>query len=100
VTFSLYTPREVAERLGERLMSVRLARNMKRATLAERAGVSESTIKRFESTGQITLDNLLGLALALDCLDQFDALFTAPPVTSIAELERLAGPPERKRGRR
>ncbi len=100
MTFSLYTPREVAGRLGERLMQLRLARNMKRATLAGRAGVSESTIKRFEATGQITLDNLLALALALDCLDQFDALFTAPPVTPLADLERLADAPERKRGRR
>jgi transcriptional regulator with XRE-family HTH domain len=100
LSINLYTPTEVAERLATRMMNLRLALNMKRATLGERAGVSASTIKRFESTGQITLENLLKLAQTLGCLDQFEALLDRSPVTSLAELERRAEASERRRGRR
>ena len=47
---SLFTPREVAERLGARMMQLRLARDWRRATLAERAGVSPATVARFETS--------------------------------------------------
>ncbi|WP_269148419.1 helix-turn-helix domain-containing protein [Metapseudomonas furukawaii] len=42
----------------------RLAQNLSRKSLAQMAGVSESTIKRFESNGQITLDALVLIATA------------------------------------
>lgn len=97
--FSLFTPREVSERLGARMMQLRLARDWRRATLAERAGVSPATVSRFETTGQITLENLLKLAHALDALDAFEGVFVAPAGT-IAELERNLAAAPRRRGRR
>jgi transcriptional regulator with XRE-family HTH domain len=97
---SLFTPREVAERLGARMMQLRLARDWRRATLAERAGVSPATVARFETSGQIMLENLLKLAHALDVLDGVEGLFVQAPATSIAELERQAAAPARRRGRR
>jgi len=100
LSLELYSPEEIGERLAARVMQLRLAKDWKRDTLAERAGLSASTIKRFETTGQITLDSLLRLAMALGCLEQFEALFTAGPITSLAELERRVESPERKRGRK
>ena len=100
MTFILFTPKEVAERLGARMMHLRLARDWRRATLAERAGVSPATVARFETTGQITLENLLKLAHALDVLDGFEGVFVAPPASSIAELERRVAVAPRRRGRR
>lgn len=100
MSIALYNPEEIAERLAARVMQLRLAHDWKRETLAERAGLSASTIKRFESTGQVSLDNLLRLALALGCLEQFEALFAAGPITTLAELERRVEAPERRRGRR
>lgn len=100
MSFSLFTPEEVAERVAARARALRLAQGWKRTTLAERSGVSASTIKRFESTGQITFDNLLKIALTLGCLDQFDALFVAPRVTTLAELEKRVDQERRMRGRR
>lgn len=99
LTFILFTPREVAERLGARMMALRLARDWRRTTLAERAGVSPATVARFESSGQITLENLLKLAHALDALDAFEGVFVQAPATSIAELEQHTAP-ARRRGRR
>lgn len=96
----LFTTEEVAQRLAARMKQLRLGRDWKRDTLAERAGISAGTVKRFEATGQIALDNLLKLALALGCLDQFEAVFAPPPARSLAELEQRGQAPARQRGRR
>ena len=100
LSLALYTPSELAQRLGERCAQLRLLRTWKRATLAERAGVSVFLIKRFESSGQVSLENLLKLALALDSLDAFETLLQPPPARSIAELDRRANAPPRRRGTR
>ncbi|OWJ95600.1 hypothetical protein B6S59_10290 [Pseudomonas sp. A46] len=55
----------MAQQVGENALALRLAQNLSRKTLSERAGVSESTIKRFETTGQITLEALVLLASSL-----------------------------------
>jgi len=39
--------------------------------LSTRADVSLGSLKRFESTGQISLESLLKLALVLECLGEF-----------------------------
>ncbi|MCY1058540.1 helix-turn-helix transcriptional regulator [Nannocystis sp. SCPEA4] len=96
----LFTTEEVAQGLAARMKQLRLARDWKRDTLAERAGISAGTVKRFEATGQIALDNLLKLALALGCLEQFEAVFTPPPARTLAELEQRDQAPARQRGRR
>lgn len=98
LSFVLRTPPEVARSLGERVAELRLLRNWKRATLAERAGVSSASLRRFETTGQISLESLLKLALALGCLDQFDELLRPPPARSIADLDRQRVARRRKRG--
>lgn len=96
----LYTPGEVGERLAARMKQLRLARDWKRETLAQRAGINAGTVKRFETTGRIALDNLLKLALALGCLDQFEAVFAPPVARTLAELEQRSEAPRRERGRR
>ena len=40
--------------------------------LATRSGVSLGSLKRFESSGQISLESLLKLALVLECLGDFE----------------------------
>lgn len=97
---SLRTPFEVGRDLGERIKALRLAKNWRRVTLAARAGVGSSTIQRFETTGHITIDNLLRLADALGRLDELDQIFAPPRARSIAELERAADARLPKRGRR
>ncbi len=85
--FALHTPEDVARQLAERVKALRLRRNWKRATLAERSGVSEASVKRFERTGHISLENLLKLAFTLDRLEELTSLFVPAPAASIQELE-------------
>ena len=74
--FVLKTTREVQAGIAERFKTRRLAKNLTQKELAERSGVTWSSLKRFERTGLIALDSLLNLALVLDCLQDFDKLAT------------------------
>jgi transcriptional regulator with XRE-family HTH domain len=97
---NLMLPPDVAGLLADRLKTLRLQREWKRSTLAERAGVSAASLKRFETTGKISLASLLKLAHALGRLAEFGDLLHPPQVRSIDELEARASGPLRKRGRR
>jgi transcriptional regulator with XRE-family HTH domain len=70
--------------------------NWSREHLAEKSGVTASTIKRFENTGQITIENMLLLAIALQAQEPFLRLFSFPEIQSIADVEKQAR--RRKRG--
>ena len=97
--YSIKTPRETRQTLAARLRALRLARGWRQATLAERSGVSLASLRRFETSGKVSLESLLKLAFALDRLDDFDGLLLPPPAASIAELEAAEKRPARRRGR-
>jgi transcriptional regulator with XRE-family HTH domain len=92
-------PPEAAKLLAGRVKSLRLRRKWKRSTLAERAGVSPSSLKRFETSGKVSLESLLKLAYALGRLHEFGELLKSPKANSIAELEAECSRKIRKRGR-
>ncbi len=97
--FSLATPEQVSMTLAARIKALRLARGWKQLTLAQRSGVSLASLRRFEESGRVSLQNLLDLAFALNRLDDFDTLLQAPRASSLAELEAGEERPARKRGR-
>lgn len=95
----LHTPEELAAQFAARVRAERLRLGLKQQTLADRAGVSVPTVRRYERTGKISFGNLLRLCHALGRLDEFAALLSPPPATTLAELEeRRATVPTRKRG--
>ena len=67
---------------------LRLQKKWKRSTLAERSGVSGSSLRRFEQTGKISLENFLRLLSALGRLDEMDDLLQPPTIQSIDDLEK------------
>lgn len=99
IALSLHTPTEVQALWATRLRELRLRAGWRQLTLAERAGVSLATVRRFEKDGQTTLANLLRLCHALGVLDQCAGLFAAPAVSSMQDLRKAAVAPAR-RGRR
>jgi len=68
--------------------------------LAERAGTSGDLIKRFETTGRITLDRFLRLAIALDATAELVALFPELAPRSLDEPAQAASRRGRVYGRR
>jgi transcriptional regulator with XRE-family HTH domain len=55
--------------------------------LARRSGVSLGSLKRFETTGQISLESLFLLIDVLGRLDDFDLILK--PIENLKEIERL-----------
>lgn len=55
----------------------------------------DSTIKRFEKTGNVSLDSLLKIALVLDSLDEFGKLFEKKLPITLSNLKVS----KRQRGR-
>lgn len=72
------TPGEVAANLAERHRQLRKAAGYSQAELAKRSGVSLGSLKRFEQTGRISLENLLRLGYLLDRLEDFTGVFQVP----------------------
>lgn len=96
--YQLLSVRDVKSLLATRVRALRLERNWKQATLAERSGVTLASLRRFETTGAISLTSLLKLSMALGRLEEVSELFQPPEVKSIQEVEKRAGAPTRKRG--
>lgn len=72
---ALQTPFDVRQGLAARAKARRLELNISQAELAERSGMSVSSLRRFEATGDISLASVLELALVLGELKEFDRLF-------------------------
>ena len=72
----LQTPQDVLLNLCDRFKSRRLALHFTQEGLAKRAGMSWSSLKRFERTGQISFESLLNVALVLGCLSEFSTIGT------------------------
>ena len=97
--YSRQTPEGAAEAMAGRMRKLRLAKGWKQVTLAGRSGVTLASLRRFESSGRVSLQNLLKLTFALNRLSDFDAIFEAQRAMSMAELESGEEKPPRKRGR-
>jgi transcriptional regulator with XRE-family HTH domain len=77
IAVSLKTPKEIRQEISARAKEHRLARNISQKELAARSGVSLGSIKRFESSGLVSLASLLEISLVLGNLGDFDGLFAA-----------------------
>ena len=85
---NIYMPTELRINIAQKAKALRLQKQFKRTTLATLSGVPIANIKRFETTGQISLTNLLKIANALGVLDDFNSLFEANEPQTLAELEK------------
>ena len=80
------TPEEINKALAQRLSRIRKRRNLSQQALSEKSNVSYGSIKRFETTGQISLNSLTKLCVALDCADEIKNLFTNVEYGSIEDI--------------
>jgi len=86
---------EIAARVRQR----RLELNLTQASLAKRADIPLPTYRLFEKSGKISLQGLLHIAFALDCLGDFDTLFAQQKWESINDYISKTTKP-RKYGKR
>jgi transcriptional regulator with XRE-family HTH domain len=96
--YQLHTPRQITELMGQKIQKLRVHKNWTQKTLSERSGVSLGTLRRFEQSGDISLNSLMMLVGALGMLDEFLKILEPPLARSIRELERMEKVKTRKRG--
>ena len=81
LNININTPSNIIIQLKNNFKQRRLQFDLTQQGLSKRSGVSLGSLKRFESSGQISLESLLKVALVLECLDDF---------TSIAKQKELS----------
>jgi len=72
LSFLSKTPQSIMTELKERCKARRKVLSYTQQELAIRSGVSLGSLKRFEQSGQISLESLLRIAFVLECLDDFE----------------------------
>ncbi len=94
MAINILTTEQIKKQIAEHAKQRRLEKNLSRASLEEKSGIPASTIKHFETTGKVSLDALLAIAMVLDFLAEFAQLFAPKPLASLKHF-----PKSRERGR-
>ena len=80
------TAEELVKNLALRVRKIRKRRKIFQQKLADLSGVSYGSIKRFETSGQISLLALTKIAMALDMADELRNIFSQVPYRNIQEV--------------
>lgn len=80
------TPKKIEEELAERVRFCRKRQGLSREKLSQKSGVSFGSLKRFETTGDISLISLVKIAIALGYEEDFEQLFATTKYKSIQEI--------------
>ena len=84
--FNKKTPKEIDKVIAGRIRSIRRRRKISQKRLSEKSGVSLGSVKRFESSGDISLISLTKIAFALELENELERLFENVPFLSIEEI--------------
>lgn len=85
---SLYqkTWTEINNDIAQKIVRLRKRKKITQKQLAARSGVSLGSLKRFEQSGEISLQSLKKIAIALDMENELEGLFDNVPFASIEEV--------------
>ena len=92
------TPDSITKGISQRVKERRLELNLTQKAFSTRAGVGYDAFRKFENTGEITLQNLVLCAIALDDTEGFRGLFVRKSYQNIDELLKVQVVKKRKRG--
>lgn len=90
------TSYDIGLEIAGRVRARRKELHLTQAQLAKRAGMSLGSYKRFEQTGQIAFASLVNISIAMNCEDEFDALFARRQYTNMKEVLRAQGESQRR----
>lgn len=85
---SLYqkTWTEINNDIAQKIVRLRKRKKITQKQLAAKSGVSLGSLKRFEQSGEISLQSLTKIAIALDVENELEDLFNNVPFASIEEV--------------
>ena len=81
------TEQSVVNGIVERAKKKRKQMKISQKKLSQKSGVAYASIRRFETTGEISLTSLLKIAHALDSLKDFENLFKGQTITNLKDYE-------------
>ena len=76
---------EINNDIAQKIVRLRKRKKITQKQLATRSGVSLGSLKRFEQSGEISLQSLTKIAIALDVENELEDLFNNVPFASIEE---------------
>ena len=77
---------EINNDIAQKIVRLRKRKKITQKQLAARSGVSLGSLKRFEQSGEISLQSLTKVAIALDVENELEDLFNNVPFASIEEV--------------
>ncbi len=77
---------EINNGIAQKIVRLRKRKKITQKQLAARSGVSLGSLKRFEQSGEISLQSLTKIAIALDVENELEGLFDNVPFASIEEI--------------
>ena len=77
---------EINNEIARKIVRLRKRKKITQNQLAARSGVSLGSLKRFEQSGEISLQSLTKIAIALDVENELESLFDNVPFASIEEV--------------
>ena len=94
-----HNPREIAKRIAKNFKERRLEKNITQKALAQKSQVKLPSLKRFEQQAEISLHNLLLLAVSLDETGSFEKLFAEKKAENMDDFLEQNDEKKRKRAR-
>jgi transcriptional regulator with XRE-family HTH domain len=91
---------EIIQRIGEKIKTVRLNRNITREELQKMTGVHKKTIGDAESGKSVTMTTLIAILRGLRMLDQLDRLLEDEPVSPVMIAKYQGKIPQRASGKK
>ena len=85
--FQNTSPVDINNGIAQRIRTIRKRRKITQKKLSELSGVSLGSVKRFETSGEISLLSLTKIAIALDIEKELCTLFSDVPYLSLKEIE-------------
>ena len=98
LAINISTPKSIMQDLKDKFKQKRLSLNLTQEGLSNKSAVSLGSIKRFESSGEISFESLLKVAFVLDCLDDFKNIANKNDEQYDSMDDLLKVKPIRKRG--
>jgi transcriptional regulator with XRE-family HTH domain len=80
------TPKEIMILLSNKIVVLRKQLKMTQKEVSERSGVAYASVRKFETTGVISLESLLRICEVLGRLKEFESILIPDEMEKIKEL--------------
>lgn len=97
--FVLDNPEEISKDIAKDFRKRRIEKAFSQKALAEKSKVPLATLRRFESTGQISLRSLVALSIGLGYVSEISSVFREAKYQTMDELRQITRNQGKQRAR-